>query len=915
MHNGRANATSPGRDPPRVLGPSTCEGHPVDTSYLRWAVTDRLFYDDPARRLARTARYDVDPDRHWSGWRHHDDGGWAYWQPDRLVLPEQGWKIHVATTPAGARDLLSIVSGWCHDHGLAFKHLPDPGALLLRDAKDADRTGSGKFITIYPRDERELHATLTGLDALVGGRPGPYVLSDLRWGDGPLYVRFGAFVPRWTRDGDGARVPAVRAPDGTLVEDVRLARFSPPPWVDLPDFLRAQLDALGDDEPPAGFPEITAVLHYSNGGGVYEARADDGAYIVLKEARPYAGLTPDGRDAPSRLREEEQALRALAGPSVVALRDTQELHGTRFLVLDHVDGTTLNDQMVLRSPAIHADATRADFLAYRRWALDMVDQVRQALAAIHAAGYVHGDLHPGNVLVPAGEPTRVVLIDLEMAHRASEARPVVIGAPGFVAPDARSGIKADLYALACLELTLFIPLTSLFGLDPLKVDELVRTAQTMYDLDDAWAHDLRRRLALPRAETLTLRSTQARDADAAVRAWDLRTEDGTLARQVMIARSITASADFSRADRAWPGDPRQFTENAWSLAHGAAGVIHALDACTLDVPLDGLTWLDAAIARHTATEDTIPLGLYDGLAGVGWLQRRLGNDDAAERILDQVRRIDTAATSPDLYGGLSGIGLYLLSETGADPALEQTTIGIATRLRDHLEALPSLDPHDPAPTVRTGRGGLMWGPSGIALFALRLYERTGDPQHLALAEDALDRDLACCAVAVDGSLQINEGWRVVPFLATGSAGVGLVLAQLLRHATDPERYLHALDGIQAAARATFTIEPGLFYGRAGLIHLLVLLARLDLATLESRVALGAHLDALQLHAIRHSHGIAFPGHQLLRLSTDLATGSAGILTAVQAHDQLAHDDERPCWENLLPLLLPSPTTAPLHEGR
>jgi hypothetical protein len=50
------------------------------------------------------------------------------------------------------------------------------------------------------------------------------------------------------------------------------------------------------------------------------------------------------------------------------------------------------------------------------------------------------------------------------------------------------------------------------------------------------------------------------------------------------------------------------------------------------------------------------------------------------------------------------------------------------------------------------------------------------------------------------------------------------------------------------------------------------------------------LNRLSWHALPLADGIAFPGDQLLRLSMDLATGSAGVLLAIGAaqHDQPVH---------------------------
>jgi len=176
---------------------------------------------------------------------------------------------------------------------------------------------------------------------------------------------------------------------------------------------------------------------------------------------------------------------------------------------------------------------------------------------------------------------------------------------------------------------------------------------------------------------------------------------------------------------------------------------------------------------------------------------------------------------------------------------------------------------------------LLRGPSGVALFAARLYAATGDPRHLALAERAIDDDLAACVEADDGSLHIDEGWRALPHLGSGSAGVGLALLAVAPFARS-DRHAASFEGIHRAACAEFVAQSGLFEGRAGLIQFLLAVRRAGLGTRETDAALSAHVRTLRLHAVRHADGIAFPGNGLLRLSCDLATGSAGVLRALVA---------------------------------
>lgn len=879
----------------------------MDESYPRFARADAVFYDDPARiRIGATTRYSLPADLDWAGWTHHDDGQWSGWMPPAGILPEQGWKIHVSTRLETAQELLDEVARYCQGERLTFKHLPHRFALFGANSKDADRASSGKFITVYPHDLAQLRHALDTLDARIGGRPGPYVLSDLRWKRGPLSVRYGAFVHRVVTEPDGTERLALRHPDGHLVEDVRSPGFAPPEWVTLPDFLAEQRDALGAEAPPPGFPVVHGALHHSNAGGVYDVEdVTSGHRVVMKEARPEAGLTPDGRDAVERLLDEEATLRALADLPVPRVHGAFTLHGHRYLLLERVEGEPLQSAVVPRNPLIHADSTPADHAEYRRWALAVTDGAAEALALLHEAGFSHGDVHPGNIVV--GEDEGITLLDFEMAAPLADDVPALIGAPAFLAPDGRRGAAADRFGLACMRLFVFYPLTSLLPLDARKGEDLVRAAAETFALDDAWERAVRTDLALtrpaghPSSETVRI--------DDAVARWAI--PDAARVRHLrdLIAAELAVSADPDREDRLWPGDPQQFLEDGVGLAHGAAGVVYAQTVAGLDPDESALDWMDAALRRPADRRRPHRPGLWDGLAGVAWLHRRIGRHDTADAALARLRGLGFAALGADLYGGIPGIGLLFLDECANDPTLlmEALEIGDILRARHDDRAPVAADPGQRR--VATGSGGLLRGASGTALFALRLYERTGDADHLRLAVDALEYDLAHCLTAIDGSLQVNEGWRLMPYLGAGSTGVGIVLAQLLPHLTASDALREKLDAITAAALTDFVMEPGVFQGRAGMIAYLAALGRLGLSTPRTEDALAHHVAELRLHALRRPEGIAFPGQGLLRVSCDYATGSAGVLTALETYATVLEGGPSAAAIHV-PLLMPSAAASP-----
>jgi len=157
----------------------------LDKSYELFCLADPIFYDSPTREqghadLALAARPLP------SGWMRTELGDWLMNHPDRVSLPPQGWKIHASATLENAEEILAAVWDYCVPKNIPFKFIRSIDFLFLRNAKYADRGSSGKFVTIYPKDEAQAEVTLTQLGAILEGQSGPYILSDLRWGDPPL---------------------------------------------------------------------------------------------------------------------------------------------------------------------------------------------------------------------------------------------------------------------------------------------------------------------------------------------------------------------------------------------------------------------------------------------------------------------------------------------------------------------------------------------------------------------------------------------------------------------------------------------------------------------------------------------------------------------------------------------------------
>ncbi|MFF5303924.1 class III lanthionine synthetase LanKC [Streptomyces sp. NPDC013161] len=840
----------------------------MDKRYEVYALADRHFYETPDRLSAPgtenaaplfdTARREVPED--WSSARV---GDWLTLTPldedgGPLPGPAQGWKIHASATRANADRVAALVWDYCVPRRIPFKFVPGPHLLHLRNTKYAGRDTSGKFVTVYPSDEDQLHEILSELGKLLEGFEGPYILTDLRWNDGPLYVRYGAFARAFVVDERGSLVPAVRDGSGQLVPDRRAPSFQVPEWVTLPAFLEPQLAARNTTTVGDLPYRIEKALHFSNGGGVYAGTdTRDGRKVVLKEGRPHAGLASDGADAIARLEREKLALERVAGTGVVPeVRDWFLLGEHRFLVMDFVEGRPLNSFFAERHPLLTPDPDPDAVAAYTAWALRIHAAVERAMDAVHERGIVFNDLHIFNVIVAPDEES-VFLIDFEAAAPAEENGRQVVAHPGFFAPPDRRGVDVDRYALACLRLALFLPVTTLFVVDRGKAAHLAEVIAGQFP-------DVPREF-LDKAVAEITRGEGAATAPAFV-----RPGDWPYSRDSMV-KAILASATPDRDDRLFPGDVAQFSDGGGlGLAHGAAGVLYALDATGADRYEEGERWL---LDRTAPSPIGTPLGLYDGLAGVAHVLDRLGHRQRALDLISGILAERWQNLSSDLHGGLAGLGLVLgqlAVDTGESELRERAAEAADILVRRLAE---------PHPATPRRRAGLLRGASGPALFLLRQYESTGDRRLLDAATAALRRDLECCVVQRGGGLEVDEGWRTLPYLGDGSVGLGMVIDDLLAQVPDGEgEFERARAGILTAATSRFYAQPGLFQGRAGMV---LHLARTTAPGADAH-RLAEQVTGLGWFAMSYEGQLAFPGHQMMRLSMDLGTGTAGCLLALGA---------------------------------
>jgi eukaryotic-like serine/threonine-protein kinase len=193
----------------------------------------------------------------------------------------------------------------------------------------------------------------------------------------------------------------------------------------------------------AGRYELAEIIGRGGMGTVHRATDLVLDRTVAVKLLPAALAEGDPRHV-ARFKREARAAASLAHPGVVAIYDTGEDEATRFIVMECVSGRSLSE--VLREDAPLEPARAARIAA----------QVARALGAAHAAGIVHRDIKPGNVMVGADGAVKV--LDFGIARALDGATltqgTAILGTAGYIAPEQalgeRADERADIYSLGCL---------------------------------------------------------------------------------------------------------------------------------------------------------------------------------------------------------------------------------------------------------------------------------------------------------------------------------------------------------------------------------------------------------------------------------------------------------------------------------
>ncbi|MFD1542658.1 serine/threonine-protein kinase [Nonomuraea guangzhouensis] len=188
-----------------------------------------------------------------------------------------------------------------------------------------------------------------------------------------------------------------------------------------------------DDPPSLGAYRLAGRLGKGGQGVVYLAHSRDGEAVAIKL------LSTGDQETRARLARELDALESIASFCTARVLDVS-IEGPRpYVVSEFVEGLSLADRARERGPLRGGELER------------LVVGTATALAAIHAAGVVHRDFKPANVLLGPDGP-RVVDFGIARAEGAATMTSGLIGTPAYLAPEQIAGSPAapasDVFAWA-----------------------------------------------------------------------------------------------------------------------------------------------------------------------------------------------------------------------------------------------------------------------------------------------------------------------------------------------------------------------------------------------------------------------------------------------------------------------------------
>lgn len=815
---------------------------------------------------------------------------WTNLYPLNKQIQRQGWKVHISSELDTTEQVLLETAKVCFKYGVVFKHLTTMKAFKNRNGKLIPRAYSGKFITCYPT-ENILESFLNSLEDSLENYKGPYILSDKRWKDGPIYLRYGVFKS----DGE---TPKMLLIDNKMIEDERKAKFIIPKNIEIPLFLKEWIENDNHKiEKELPF-RINSPIRFSNNGGIYRVLIGENfeTKAILKEARPYTGIDNEGIYAPNRLICEEQALDLLSKTRGVPSRLwSGKIWEHEYLAIEQMPGITLNRWVTNNFPIYDKNANN-----YLKNASDIIEQLIKIITEVHEKNIYHQDIHLGNILID--ENNKISIIDWEqVVFCDSEQLLHEIAAPGFGSWGENCASEIDWYGLTQVAHYLFYPLIIQSELVYAYGEQTVHAGISLYQKLNFKDKDISKYLKQLKSLKLKTKKIEITSLNKILHPYIKYDKKELIENTSFEGFAICLLKGIAPILKNWRYEHRLFpvhffgiTDNL-GIAYSDLGIMWSysklLHSMKIEYTNEFRLYEKEIVLesiKNIKLNDERKYGLFDGVSGSVWLLSELYSEEKSAEIFNELfEKMLIKTRSFKMYDGIAGVllvGLYFFNKQLLTKQSEKLLLN---KLQDFSEKyqknpsefIPIRELKNNSNNPYEQAGGLLYGHAGIGWLFGEANRVTGKKEFIDSLNVAIQFELKNYKVDKIKSLQYSEGERLLPYFSMGSAGLGILISQNSDLVKD--EYLDKLSSLYKALTPNFCRFPGLFNGFVGLEIAKYIISdsseSLNLESSEKEL-----IEGLHRYLINIGDGVCVAGDSGLRITMDVASGFGGVALAISS---------------------------------
>ncbi|MFL8951690.1 class III lanthionine synthetase LanKC N-terminal domain-containing protein [Helcococcus kunzii] len=798
-----------------------------------------------------------------------------------------GWKIHISSTKENYMEVLYKSIKYLINNRIDFKFISSENGYLYINSKQISTVSSGKFITIYPR-EHEFLKVIEDLYYILEGYNGSYILTDQAYKDSKIvFYRFGEHYPINTINKFGNIENIILTYNGEFDKDIREPYYKEYDWTEKYNFeydeneISNLINKYDIKEIISSGGAMTSFLGYNR---------INGDKCFIKEARQFSGLDDKNKYSQYRIRKEYEYLNNLSGKNYVpVVIDFIEEGGNSYLVEEFIEGQNLIQWLNLNNFLFKPYKTEEYIYQYIKRIDKILQNIVNIFIDLDKNDIYINDISPNNIIICDNDDVKI--IDFEYAYSKNSDDIANVFTPGYDSKLYSHYREKELDKFRKIILFLFFPFTNMYDLNEDKFKEIILWFYKNYSkyLNNFIKKVLKMLIVNDLPEFLDYIIYD----DNKIKFSFVNIRDKI--NNALIKTSfneIINNASFEESNEyIFPSDVEVFYTNKFGLKVGALGVLWGLDYLSnsnqylnnvqiKDFIRKSVNYCIAGIINNIYPQKGLDVGYY----GMALALLELGKIDSAKYILNIANSLDYEYNNTMSYGNsgqlITNIKFYNVTK---NKVYKDTSDLLGKHLINSL-----------LPIEYTGIGE---GNTGIALALFYYFLLTKDITLLEIIESKykLDIDKFDYYNYYHNNFQfLNTKYEekklmFSPYVYDGTAGIGMLLVRLYI-VTKKRDYYEELIRIIKFMDIEVTYMATYSKGLSGILDFLLdcLYVVEDYDVLDFLINLIKRVsNSIMLFYSKENK--LFLGEQLFRLSTDLYSGSLGIIIVLKRYIRLIEE--------------------------